>query len=384
MLELFPEGFEERDRRTGVELAAYTDDAGEERLWAAFGERRRRSEVAERLGGPLARVPPAGAGRPALGRPAVGGAAGRRERGRRSTPAVRSAPARIRRRGSASSCSPSSRAAACSTSAAARACSRSRPPKLGFDPVTARRPRPAGRRGDAPQRGGERRRGRTAVSPTRSRDPLPSADVARREHRARRRSRRSLPRLDAATRRHLRLPRRATRPTCAADRTSGADGSRRLGGRRLSARRSRCPAPMATFSVALPRLQGLARRRAGDPRAPARRRARGARRGGRCRGRQHLLRHARGAAQVAPGRLPRRAHARARLRHRLRREPGRGRASPGCRENVVVVARRSEETPAAVAGDVGAIGCVQADARLDRVRAFVKIQDGCSFSCTSA
>jgi threonylcarbamoyladenosine tRNA methylthiotransferase MtaB len=50
-------------------------------------------------------------------------------------------------------------------------------------------------------------------------------------------------------------------------------------------------------------------------------------------------------------------------------------------DNVVVVARRSEETPAFVAGDVGAIGCVQADARLDRVRAFVKVQDGCSFSC---
>jgi threonylcarbamoyladenosine tRNA methylthiotransferase MtaB len=50
-------------------------------------------------------------------------------------------------------------------------------------------------------------------------------------------------------------------------------------------------------------------------------------------------------------------------------------------ENVIVVRRRSEETPAAVAGDVGAIGCVQGDARLDRVRAFVKIQDGCSFSC---
>ena len=46
-----------------------------------------------------------------------------------------------------------------------------------------------------------------------------------------------------------------------------------------------------------------------------------------------------------------------------------------------MVARRSEETAAFVAGDVGAIGCVQADARLDRVRAFVKIQDGCSFSC---
>src|SRR5204863_8403567 len=40
-----------------------------------------------------------------------------------------------------------------------------------------------------------------------------------------------------------------------------------------------------------------------------------------------------------------------------------------------------EETPAFVAGDVGAIGCVQGDARLDRVRAFVKVQDGCSFSC---
>jgi len=50
-------------------------------------------------------------------------------------------------------------------------------------------------------------------------------------------------------------------------------------------------------------------------------------------------------------------------------------------ENVVVVGKRSEETPEFVAGDVGAIGCVQAGARLDRVRAFVKVQDGCSFSC---
>ncbi|MCW2977147.1 MAG: hypothetical protein JWM06_2428 [Actinomycetia bacterium] len=56
-------------------------------------------------------------------------------------------------------------------------------------------------------------------------------------------------------------------------------------------------------------------------------------------------------------------------------------AFAGLPENVVVVAKRSEETPEYVAGDVGAIGCVQADARLDRVRAFVKVQDGCSFSC---
>jgi threonylcarbamoyladenosine tRNA methylthiotransferase MtaB len=56
-------------------------------------------------------------------------------------------------------------------------------------------------------------------------------------------------------------------------------------------------------------------------------------------------------------------------------------AFAGLPENVVVVARRSEETPEFVAGDVGAIGCVHADPRLDRVRAFVKVQDGCSFSC---
>jgi threonylcarbamoyladenosine tRNA methylthiotransferase MtaB len=56
-------------------------------------------------------------------------------------------------------------------------------------------------------------------------------------------------------------------------------------------------------------------------------------------------------------------------------------AFTGLPENVTVVARPSEETPEVIAGDVGAIGCVQADVRLDRVRAFVKVQDGCSFSC---
>jgi threonylcarbamoyladenosine tRNA methylthiotransferase MtaB len=58
-----------------------------------------------------------------------------------------------------------------------------------------------------------------------------------------------------------------------------------------------------------------------------------------------------------------------------------GASFAGLPENVTVVARPSETTAAFVAGDVGAIGCVQADARVDRVRAFVKIQDGCSFSC---
>ena len=57
-------------------------------------------------------------------------------------------------------------------------------------------------------------------------------------------------------------------------------------------------------------------------------------------------------------------------------------AFAGMPASVTVVARPSEETPGAVAGDVGAIACVQAAARLERPRAFVKIQDGCSFSCS--
>ena len=56
-------------------------------------------------------------------------------------------------------------------------------------------------------------------------------------------------------------------------------------------------------------------------------------------------------------------------------------ALDGLPENVTVVAGRTTEAVETVAGDVGAIACVQADARLERTRAFVKIQDGCSFSC---
>jgi len=58
-----------------------------------------------------------------------------------------------------------------------------------------------------------------------------------------------------------------------------------------------------------------------------------------------------------------------------------GDAFAGLPANVRVIARPSEETPSLVAGDVGAIGCVRSEARLERVRAFVKVQDGCSFSC---
>ena len=56
-------------------------------------------------------------------------------------------------------------------------------------------------------------------------------------------------------------------------------------------------------------------------------------------------------------------------------------AFAGAPENVVVTSRTGDEAAAFVAGDVGTIGCVDAPHRLDRVRAFVRIQDGCSFSC---
>lgn len=77
MLALFPQGFEEVERGDGLELAAYTDGAGEERLRAAFGaveaadvpadweERWRRFHRGARVGGlwvgPPWEPPPAGA-----------------------------------------------------------------------------------------------------------------------------------------------------------------------------------------------------------------------------------------------------------------------------------------------------------------------------------
>ena len=74
-----------------------------------------------------------------------------------------------------------------------------------------------------------------------------------------------------------------------------------------------------------------------------------------------------------------RTHAR-RVRDRLRRQPRKARSRAAARTSTSSRGRARRRRPF-VAGDVGAIGCVQADARLDRVRAFVKVQDGCSFSC---
>ena len=56
-------------------------------------------------------------------------------------------------------------------------------------------------------------------------------------------------------------------------------------------------------------------------------------------------------------------------------------AFAGTAENVVVTSQTGDEAARLVAEDVGAIGCVSAEHKLDRWRAFVRIQDGCSFSC---
>ncbi|MGL6278788.1 MAG: MiaB/RimO family radical SAM methylthiotransferase [Gaiella sp.] len=57
-------------------------------------------------------------------------------------------------------------------------------------------------------------------------------------------------------------------------------------------------------------------------------------------------------------------------------------ALDGLPDHVVVTGRLGDEAAAYVAGDVGAVGCTRAEHGLDRVRAFVKIQDGCSFACS--
>ena len=68
------------------------------------------------------------------------------------------------------------------------------------------------------------------------------------------------------------------------------------------------------------------------------------------------------------------------LRHGLRRQP-RGRCVLGPAGERAGRSAAERADSAFVAG-VGRIGCVQADVGLDRVRAFVKIQDGCGFTCS--
>ena len=176
-VELAPEGFEEAERGGEVELAAY--GAAAERVLAAFP--RRGSSPRSRRAGRIAGA--SSTARFASGR------SGSARRGRRrlptrsrssSTPAARSAPARTRRRGSASSC--------CSTLPRGeparrrlrlrRALDRRRAARLRARCIGGRR-RGARRRGDARERRGERRRRRRPASLDALAEPLPAADTRR-------------------------------------------------------------------------------------------------------------------------------------------------------------------------------------------------------------
>ena len=98
--------------------------------------------------------------------------------------------------------------------------------------------------------------------------------------------------------------------------------------------------------------------------------------------REHVLRDERGRSEISPCRRPCGSHASARLRHRLRHRPRRRGVRGGCR-------RRRRRLPqkrgdAALRGRRRRRDRLRAGRRaaLDRVRAFVRVQDGCSFSCS--
>ena len=373
MLELFPEGFEERDSPDGIELAAYTDDSGEERLWSAFGgtrstdvdegweERWRAFHRPVRIGplwvGPPWEQPDEDA-IPVVIDPGRAFGTGAHATTRLCLELLLDLP-----RGGLLD-------AGCGSGVLSIAGA-----KLGFDPVHAVDLDPQAIEST------ERNAAANGVTvETRLadavRDPLPAADTA-------------VVNVALDADRSI-----AARLSCRHIVTSGylaaeapeLPGYRR-GDRReaegLGCRPARADgvrsAPMATFSVD---FLGCKVSHA-DAQAV----------------REHLLAD---GHEERPGgdvavlntccvthealRKSRHAASRAARTHRRVFVTGCGAnlaadAFAGLPENVTVIAKRSEETPGAVAGDVGAIACVQADARLDRIRAFVKVQDGCSFSC---
>ena len=111
-----------------------------------------------------------------------------------------------------------------------------------------------------------------------------------------------------------------------------------IGAPYASPRAARRPQPSGSVTFprhghvhdAVPRVQGVVRRRAGDPGAPARGRSQRGVRRRRRRRHQHVLRHERGGREVPSGGGSGCTHARPRRRHRLRREPLRRRRSPAC------------------------------------------------------
>ena len=98
-------------------------------------------------------------------------------------------------------------------------------------------------------------------------------------------------------------------------------------------------------------------------------------------GRQHVLRHARGRLEVTPGGRARGADS-ARAVYVTGCASNLDGAFDGAATNVMVIPAERATTPRRSSpATSGRSAASQAEHRLDRVRAFVKIQDGCSFSC---
>ena len=126
-------------------------------------------------------------------------------------------------------------------------------------------------------------------------------------------------------------------------------------------------------------MQGLVRRRPVDSRAAPRGRPRRGRRRRRDPGRQHVLRDPRGGLEVPAGGITRGPLRTRRIRDRLRLE-SRGRLRRRARQRRRHPANRETPRPSSRATS-GRSAASTPQHRLDRVRAFVRIQDGCSFSC---
>ena len=235
-------------------------------------------------------------------------------------------------------------------------------------------------RGDRAECRGQRRRRWTFATSTLLAEPLPGGGGRRREHRSARRSSSSASAASAVERSSPPATSRATSPQFAGFARRRAARPRGLGRRPVRAASS--IAADGDVLGSLPRLQGVARRRACDPRGAAPRRARAS-----ARRRPTSRSSTPAASRTRRSRKSRQAAARAARTHRRVYVTGCGANLAG--DAFDGPARRTSSSSRAgarrrrafVAGDVGAIGCVQADARLDRVRAFVQVQDGCSFSC---
>ena len=329
MLELFPAGFEELETRRRLELAAYTNAAGEERIWQAFGgaaatevetgweERWRQFHRPVRVGplwiGPPWEEPDADAIAVVIDPGRAFGTGGHPTTQLCLQLLLGEEPGSLLDVG-------------CGSGVLAIAAA-----KLGFDPVLAIDFDPQAIEATRAQRRRERASSSTSGSPTSAttrcrRRTLALANIAAE---AVARARRQVAR---AARDHLRLPRLRRARTWPGYRRVERRRRRRLGGRSARPRLSSILGRDGAVLRRLPRLQGLAHRRAGDSRAAARRRPRRGAGERRRRRRQHVLRHERGAREVAAGGGAGGAHARARLRDGLRGQALRGRLRGPARE----------------------------------------------------